>query len=460
MNFLKSDVFVAVYDNSGMDAWVPELWSNETLAILMENMVAGNLVHRDFENELANFGDVVNTRKPGEFDAERKDVNDDVLPQGATATNVPVPLNQHIYVAFLIRDGEETKSFKSLVDEYLRPAAMAMARRVDRIVLGQVYQFLENQAGTLGGLTNSNAAVELTQVRGVMNQNKAYVDGRNLILTSAAETLMLQNDLFISADKVGDTGTALREASLGRKFGFDIYMCQNASSVSGDASLGSGTINAGNFLKGSTSLTVTGFGSGEVVPGQWIKVAGNVYHVTATDNATATLLTLEYGLVVDAATNSAISVYDSATVVGAGTYAAGYDKHILVTISGKVPEVGQLVTFATDLERYTVVKTDGSTYIELDRPLDATITTGDSVNLGPSGDFNFAFHRNALALVIRPLALPRAGTGALSGVANFGGLSMRTTITYDGTKQGHLVTLDFLMGIAILDTDLGAVLLT
>ena len=37
----------------------------------------------------------------------------------------------------------------------------------------------------------------------------------------------LKTDLFISAEKVGDNGTALREASLGRKFGFDIYTDQN-----------------------------------------------------------------------------------------------------------------------------------------------------------------------------------------------------------------------------------------
>ncbi|KKM98411.1 hypothetical protein LCGC14_1158160, partial [marine sediment metagenome] len=63
------------------------------------------------------------------------------------------------------------------------------------------------------------------------------------------------------------------------------------------------------------------------------------------------------------------------------------------------------------------------------------------------------------ALVTRPLAAPAAGTGALSFVANFNGLSMRIVITYDGTKQGHLVTCDLLCGVKVLDTRLGAVML-
>jgi hypothetical protein len=46
----------------------PNMWANEGLAILEESMVmAAKLVHRDFENEVRDYGDVVNTRRPGEF---------------------------------------------------------------------------------------------------------------------------------------------------------------------------------------------------------------------------------------------------------------------------------------------------------------------------------------------------------------------------------------------------------
>ena len=63
-----------------------------------------------------------------------------------------------------------------------------------------------------------------------------------------------------------------------------------------------------------------------------------------------------------------------------------------------------------------------------------------------------------IALVVRPLALPRPGTGAVAAVANWNNLSMRVVITYQGLNQGHLVTCDMLAGIAVLDTRLGGVL--
>jgi hypothetical protein len=460
---VRTNLFVACYDNN-IEAFIPEQWANESIAILMENMVAANLVHRDFEPVFAKRGDTVNTRKPAEFRAKRKGRNDDVTVQNADATNVPVVLDQHIHVTFLIRDGEETLAFEDLVQFYLDPAAKALARDVDRVVLGQYVNFLENQSGTLGGLTNSNIVDYMTSLGKVMDDNNAWDETRNLIIGSRTKMLALQNSTFIQAQNVGDQGQALREATVGRKLGFDTYMSQNMRSIPSDTTTGSGAINNGaGYPIGATVLTVDGFGASEIVPGQWISIGGRPYHVTATDNATATQLTLEYGLVAAVLDDAAITVYDSGTVnqaVSPTGYAAGYAGSIAVDgWTGTPINIGQGLTFGTTNTRYAVKYTDGSTFVELDKPLVSAIADGDLVNLMPTGDYNFAFHRNALTLAIRPLALPRAGAGAISGIANYGGLTVRTVITYDGEKQGHLVTLDFLAGIKVLDTDLGAVML-
>lgn len=457
MQYAKNKPFMAAYDNS-IDAFIPEHWANESIAILLENMVAANLVHRDFEMEFQRFGDVVNTRKPSEFTAVRKGVNDDVTVQAASATNVPVALNQHVHVSFLIRDGEETKSFKSLVDEYLRPAAIAMARSVDQIVLGQVYQFLGNSAGYLGGLTNSNGPAYITATRKVMNNNKVPMDGRNLILTSNTESLLLQNAIFIQANTVGDQGGAMAEASLGRKFGYDLWLDQNMASVTSQTVL-TLTINNGNITTGSTSLTVDDTGDTPSVFGSWCTINGIPYHIVS---ATGTTIVLEYGLREPIEDGDEVLVYPSSITV-TEPYSTGYEKKIAVSSSTNI-QIGQLVSFtnaagttaATD--RYAVIAKETG-FISLDRPLEAGLEDNSLLNQGPSGEFNFAFHKNALSLVIRPLALPRAGAGALSGLASFNGVAMRTTITYDGTKQGHLVTLDFLAGIKVLDSPLGAVML-
>ena len=218
---------------NSLDAYIPELWAAESVAILVENMVISNLIHRDFSPMVASFGDIVHTRAPAEFTAVRKVDADDVTVQNAEATDIQVPLNQHFHTSFRIRDGEESKSFKQLRDEYLYPAVLSIAREVDKVILGQSGRFLVNNEGVAGGLTTSNIIKWIIETRKRMNINKAYETGRNLILTPDTEAIALQTDTFHEADKVGDEGTAMREASLGRKFQFNTFMCQNASSTIG-----------------------------------------------------------------------------------------------------------------------------------------------------------------------------------------------------------------------------------
>jgi hypothetical protein len=98
-------------------------------------------------------------------------------------------------------------------------------------------------------------------------------------------------------------------------------------------------------------------------------------------------------------------------------------------------------------------------YVWLDRPLEAPLADNDPAFPGPAGSFNFAFHRNALALVTRPLVTPPQEFGARSGVVADEGVAIRSTMQYNSTKQGLVVTLDLLCGVKELDTRLGAVLL-
>lgn len=464
------------HDNT-VDAFVPEVWSNESIMILIENMVMGNLVYIDFKNEIAQYGDVVNTRKPGTFEAKRKTDADTVTVQNATATNVAVKLDQHWHTSFMIKDGEETKSFKDLVAEYLEPAIVSIAQAIDKILLGQYAQFvMVNRVGALGGISSTNGKDYLLDARKVMNDNKAPISGRNMVLTSATEATILKDDSFTNASSVGDAGTALREASLGRKLGFDNFMCQNASSVANEKmDVVTGAINNGNLTAGSTTITVDGF-SVSLPDGAFMTIEGEmVPHriSSATDTTGATTeIVLDTPLTCAIANDKKVYVYvlTAATNWAADTdttYAAGYCKavHIDGVGSGNEPQVGQMIAIGTGANSYyyTIISATNTAAqdwdLTLDRPLEAAVANDAVIFHGPVGEFNLGFCRNAIALVTRPLAAPKAGTGALASVVNYNGLSVRTVITYDGDKQGHLVTVDMLCGVKVLDTALGVVML-
>jgi len=462
--FLLGKIWIPVFAND-LDAFVPEIWAQEGLMLLENNMVAGNLVHRDFEDEIASFGDVVNTRLPADFVGKRKVDTDDVTVQDAITPNVAVVLNQHLHTSFLVKDGEESKGFQSLRDNLLAPAMLSLAQMVDEVVLVQAYQFLGNVVGQLGVTPTKETIIA---IRNKMNQNKVPMEGRNLIMTPQTEADLLAIDAFIAADKIGDEGSALREGSLGRKFGILNWMSQNTPSVpsgTNDNTFVNGAINlAAGFSKGDPVLTVDGF-SAAIQNGSWCTVAGEgvPHRITATvGGGTPTSITITPTLAADVADDAEVRVYTPGQINGA--QALNFAKDITIDGFPISLNTGQMVSIApsaaTGLEPvYGVLSTPSTTSMLLGRPLEVAAADDDFVAPGPSGSYNFAFHRQALALVTRPLAAPAAGTGALSFVASFNGLSMRITITYLGLKQGHLVTSDLLMGVKVLDVRLGVVML-
>lgn len=430
------------------------------------------LVHRDFSPVVANFGDVVHTRRPGTFSARRKTDQDDVVTQDAVATGVQVPLNQHIYVNFSIKDGEASKSFQDLVDMYLTPAAQTIARAVDRVLVGQAHRYLGNSVGRLTEMTGQNSKQFMLSARERMNINKAYPWGRNLVVSPQAETELLKTEMFLSAEKRGDDGTALREASLGRLLGFDTYMDQNVSSVGQDeVETAAGTVTNAHD-PGDTTLTVVITGH-EAAAGEYVWIAGEGRpHVVAsatTGGGDTTEIVLTSGLTAATEAGAVVRVFPAAEVNEASDYAAGYSRQVRIEHTASFqPVVGQLVAFGTAGNRrvYTIIESDvdaanvNNAFVMLDRPLEVGLTDADPAFLAPSGSYNLAFHRNALALVSRPLALPNTALGVRSSVGTYNDVTMRVTMQYDMRSQGTLVTLDLLCGVALLDTNLGAVLLS
>lgn len=450
----------AFYDNQ-IDPFIPEWWANETLAILYESMVASQLVNRDFEPYFNKFGDIVNTRRPREFVGKRKAKGDAVTTQDAIADNIQVRLDQWNHVSFIIDDIESTMSMKKLQDEYAIPAGKALARMADQMILGQYPRFLPNMAGSLGGLSGQAVKDALIDLGRVMDDNKAYDEGRNLILSTKTKSDLLKPEFFTSAEKTGDGGRALRTAMLGEKFNLNIYKSNNMPNVAvGNTKRSFQINNAAGYGIGDTALTVD-TGTGEITVGTWVEIGGMPYQVSArTGTAPTTAITLTYGLKAAVADNAVVSVYTPGAVNLVAGYAAGWAKNIVVDGFSVAPRVGQFVTFGSNLtDRYTIIQVTGTTSILLDRALDTAIVDDATVNIGPPGAYNLCVHKDAITMAIRGLAPVIGGAGALSHTASDNGLSVRVTISYDPEYQRHRWTFDYLAGIQVLDQNLGAVLL-
>lgn len=444
------------------DAFIPEVWAAESLMILFNNVVAAQLVHTDFSAEIAQSGDVVNTRRPAKFVSKRKTDSDSVTTQDATSENVPVKLDQHHHVSFVIKDGEESKGMVSLVNTYLRPAVEAIAQAIDEVVVGQKYEFLANAVGRLDQtITKSTVIAAATK----LDSLSAPQNSRNLIVSANAYGDLQNISEFMNADKIGDDGSAMREGSLGRKFGFQTHMSQNNKPVTTGTTVTGAVNSSGGHAAGTTSITVDGF-SAAITAGSWITVDGDGVPqlVTGTTGgATPTVIAVTPGLKRAVANDAVVTVYTPGALNYSPSYAIGYAKELAVDGITVAPTAGRMIssgTAASALQQYSALSTPTTTAILLNRPLDASIANDAVVGLGPKGDYGFAFHRNAIALVSRPLAQPMEGTGARAAVIEDRGIGIRVVVTYDGEAQGHRVTVDLLCGVKTLDTNLGVPVLS
>lgn len=455
MNLRIAIPWVPVFANDN-SALIPQVWAQESLMILYAKTVMLPLVHRDFKNEIASFGDTVNTRRPAKFTAVMKADGDSVTIQDATSTNVAIKLDRHLHTSFIIYDGEESKGFKSLREMYLVPALESIAQQIDLILHGQGYQFLGNAIGQLGVTPTKTTIIA---AREKMNGLLAPAFGRNFVITDNTEGALLGIDNFISADKVGDDGTALREGSLGRKYGFQIHHSQNTPSIAVGSTIDEGTVNNGSGYAAGLDTMTTANLSGDWLDGQWFTVAGDMVPHLVTDHTVGTEVIFTPVLASDVVDSAVITRYTPGAVNFGDGYDVGYGKVMTVNGFAVAPKTGQLVTIAEDPGRYGALATPTTTKVTLSHTLSTAAVNADVVGLGPTGDYNLAFHRNAIGFISRPLTAPDPETGARSFVADMGGLSIRVTIWYDGNKQGHLVTVDILAGVKVFDVNLGCVVL-
>lgn len=458
-------VEVACWANDN-DALIPELWAFEALRTLGSNMVMGALVHRDFEPLVASFGDYVNCSRPSDFTAKRKIKSDNITIQDAISTKIQVPLDQHIHVSFKIEDEDIAKAFPDLVARYLEPAARECAEAVDRILCGQVANLLSKGALSVGGLqlmSKTNAADYVLSANTQLDINRAPKANRNLVLGPRAQQAALGADLFVSTDKRGDSGTALRSASLGSVYGLDSFMDQNVNyrafgSSEVEVAVVSGAEAIGATVVETTITTATCFA------GDWIDIGGIPYRIASvTDNAGDVTANLAApGLLKSTVANEVVTHYRSG-LTGAG-YAAGWSKDIVVDgfLANTNPTVGTILSIGT--ASYTVISSKNNSTtesaVQLDRPLEAVVADNAAVAFYPAGGVNLAFTREAIAFVSRPLATVPSGTGASSYVASYDDVAMRVTMQYDALAQGMIVTFDLLCGVAILDTRLATLLLS
>lgn len=437
--------------------YIPEWWAMGALAVLNENLVALPLFNRDYSDAFAKGGQIINTRRPSKMTATRKHKTTQIAAQDVSAENVAIPLDQQIYNSFTVHDLDQQWSMEDLIATYLRPAGYALAQAADRIVLLQAAQFLFN--GKIVGTPTQTVYQNIVDGRVAMDNNLAPDQGRHLVLNPTTEGKMLKDNLLIQQYSAGST-QALRAGIVGNLVGIDMFKTQNMKVSTWNASttgVQTLTTNAAAIV-GANQFTTTAQSTVATAVGDWVSVAGVPYKVTAVSGSGPYTFTLNRNLSVAIASGDKVYAFKGVSLNA--SYALGHGEVIVLNPGANqyVPGVGDWLDIKG--KAYGVITVSGNSIL-LDRPLEDALVSGtDLIQAVPPGNYSFLAQRDSLTVVARTLAPTKPGTGVLSATVGYNGLGVRAQMWYDPKAQQMQVSLDFLMGIKVLDYNMGMVVVS
>ena len=205
-----------------------DMIAKEALMILRKNAVMAGLVHRDYSKEyVAGVGDTITIRKPATFTVKDFVESTGITVQDATEEKQTVKMDKFYDVSFAVTSKDLTMNISDFSAQLLVPAMMAFRDKID----AEIIKVAETATHTVTHAEGLIAPADVISARKLLNDGATPLSMRSLVVGTQAEADLLSSELFVSADKVGDT-EGLKEASLGRKFGFDTYVDQNVGKKS------------------------------------------------------------------------------------------------------------------------------------------------------------------------------------------------------------------------------------
>jgi len=392
----------------------PTVIAREGLMQLENNLVLGANVHREYKREFVKVGNSVTVRKPVRFtetDGATRSGQD--VTEGSTT--ITISNRKHVSWQFTTQD--LTLTIEEYSQRYVTPAAIVLANGVDSRLAAHYKQFYHS-AGTPG--TTPNAFSMLGDTATKLDAGAVPDDGmRKLVLNPAARWSLANVFHNVFTPRINED--TLRKGLLGQLAGFQVYGDQNIVAHTAGALV-------------DDSLDVDGASQNQAY--------------SATDD-TGTLHVDQFS----ADTAGALKAGDVFTI--ADVYAVNPVSKVSTGALQQFTVISD-VTPASNEADVTIrprIITSGAYQTVSTVPADDATITVLGVN-STSYPQNMGFYRNALALVMCPLELPRSST--FKARVDHNGMSIRIVEDYDIDNDEEIIRLDVLEGSKAIYPELGA----
>lgn len=206
----------------------PTIIAAEALAYLKANTVLARLVNRNYENEVAEYGNVVKIPYGGSLSVNDKAADTVITLQTPDDAVYTLTLNKHKEVSFIIEDVAKAFARPDWFSVYAGDAMAVMAEQIDGD-LAALYSGLSQTIDATAGLSEGT----FRNARRLLNAAKAPLTDRFAVLHEDAEYEMLGIEKVINRDYAESLGSKAASAFTGRFMGFDVFLDQKITVAGG-----------------------------------------------------------------------------------------------------------------------------------------------------------------------------------------------------------------------------------
>lgn len=191
--------------------------------------------------------------------------------------DMTISKTKHIPVRFT---GEEVRGLRNTgnYEDFVSQRFQQAFRRLDNLIeidLASTYKFASRATGTSGTTPFNTAGTvsDFANVMRILDDNGCPPDGLALVLDNAAWANLRgkQSNFF----KVNEAGSEemLRDGAMARAFGFNLFQSGNVAAHTAGTTTDA-TLTTTDYAVGSTSLTLASAGTGTIVEGDFVNIAG------------------------------------------------------------------------------------------------------------------------------------------------------------------------------------------
>jgi hypothetical protein len=206
--------------------FVPEIWTSQILRNLRNKLVYGGLCNRDYEGDIAQFGDTVHITSFTDPSVRSYTKNTDISWDLLTDATRALIIDQGDYFAFTVDDIDRRQAMAGFIAKASQGAAYNLAAEVDTYVSGLMVAAVDNGANDLGAvvadISDNTGYALFVNLRKTLVKANADADGMWSVVPPELYAALLQDSRFIKANEAG-TDAGLRQGLVGRIAGFDIY---------------------------------------------------------------------------------------------------------------------------------------------------------------------------------------------------------------------------------------------